>query len=177
MVFICRRTSLTNTPSTPVLQVIEFKNPTVLPVPPSLHDHPPPDLALSHHVGSHNSTSSNVTHQKAPLPVVPNHITIDNARIQQDLAIQQSLLGLNNPGTYRGAVSPRVIPRANLSTKIRWNGQRETFAVFQAAFEGQLALHDTMWICNHARVCHRICPRTGGMPCCPSRTTALLSTT
>jgi len=135
MAIIEATTMHTTLTTTPVFQVTGFENPTVLSVPSSLHDqHPPPDLALSHHIGSHNSMSSNVSHQRDPLPV-PNHITINNAMIQQDLAIQQSLLGLNNPGTYHGAVSPRVIPRANFSTKIHWNGQRETFAYSQAAFE------------------------------------------
>ena len=48
---------------------------------------------------------------------------------------------LTNPSGYKPTVitkEQRVLPRTGFSSKIRWNGQRETFASFQVAFEGQL---------------------------------------
>ena len=65
-------------------------------------------------------------------------------------AAEQAMHRLQNPRGYRPNAPPtviaRTVARATFNSKIKWNGQRETFATFQSLFEGQL--HQTQ--CGYA---------------------------
>ena len=72
-----------------------------------------------------------------PDPEEPLSKNFDAALYAQSVAMRN----LTNPSGYKPTVitkEQRVLPRTGFSSKIRWNGQRETFASFQVAFEGQL---------------------------------------